>query len=196
MAVWVVRQDSPQSGAWDDLALANGVAVIDFGLDEGGIDRFPDRLTLEIHLLRNAPDVYGYRLAGPGRVRNAARQVWDFYKRIGLGDLAVYHIWQDGAQLVRVGEFLEADAYQESFPNHNGWRDRNAILFQVRRVNWMAEDIPMAAFDPSLHLDAPGTVYRPRYAAANGRPRYAEADAHVRAVLQRHRPWEGAVDEH
>ena len=32
MAVWVVRQDSPKSGGWDRIALENGVAVIDFGL--------------------------------------------------------------------------------------------------------------------------------------------------------------------
>ena len=33
MAVWVVRQDAPKWGAWDKIALENGVVVIDFGLE-------------------------------------------------------------------------------------------------------------------------------------------------------------------
>ena len=127
--------------------------------------------------------MYSYRLAKPGRVRKAAIELWAFYKGIVQGDVAIYHVWQDGVQRVTVGEFLDADAYQDSFPDYNGWCDGNLILFRVRRVNWAAEDIRMSAFDPSLRLDAPGTVYRPRYADANGRPRYAAGDAHVRAVL-------------
>lgn len=189
MTVWVVRQDAPEWGAWDKLAWDNGIAVIDFGL-ETDIDRYPDRQALEDHLRRAAHDLYGYRSGPPGRVSNAARQVWDFYKAIVPGDIAIYHVWEDGVQWVRVGEFLDGDAYQESFAEYeSGWRQEQPgqpIMFQVRRVDWLARDIPMSAFDPNLHLDAPGTVYRPRYEDANGRPRYAAADAHVREVLQKH----------
>lgn len=186
MTVWVVRQDAPEWGEWDKLALNTGVAVIDFGL-ETDIDRSPDRQALEDHLRTAAHDLYGYRSGPPRRVSNAARQVWDFYKAIAPGDIAIYHVWKDGVQRVRVGEFLEGDAYHESFPEYRRpERLGQPIVFQVRRVNWLAKDIPMSAFDPDLHLDAPGTVYRPRYEDANGQPRYAAADAHVRDVLRKH----------
>ena len=186
MTVWVVRQDAPEWGEWDKLARDNGVAVIDFGL-EMDIDRFPDRQALEDHLWRAAHDLYGYRSGPPRRVSNAARQVWDFYKAIVPGDIAIYHVWEDSIQRVRVGEFLEGEAYHESFPEYERpERPGQPIVFQVRRVNWLTRDIPMSAFDQALHLDAPGTVYRPRYEDANGRPRYAAADAHVREVLRKH----------
>ena len=194
MTVWVVRQDAPEWGVWDKLAMGNGVAVIDFGL-ETDIAQFPDRQALENHLRRNAHALYGYRSGPPGRVRNAARQVWDFYKRIVPGDIAIYHVWED-VRRVRVGEFQDGDAYQSSFPEYDeGWRPerRDPIVFQVRRVNWLTKDIPMSAFDPDLHLDAPGTVYRPRYDDANGRTRYAAADAHVREVLRIHLSAESLV---
>ncbi len=183
MAVWVVRQDAPKFGVWDKIALDNGVAVIDFGLDTD-ISKFADRNELASYLRRNAHALYGYRSGPLGRVRNAARQVWAFYKYIAPGDIAIYHIWADAKgdeKLVVVGEFLDNDAYQSSFREYDeGWRPEqpDPILFQARRVNWLATDIPMSAFDPDLKLDAPGTVYKPSY---------ADADVHVRAVLQKHR---------
>lgn len=183
MAVWVVRQDAPKFGGWDTIALENGVAVIDFGL-KTDISIFGDHRELAGYLRRNAHSVYGYKSGPPGRVRNAARQVWAFYKRIAPGDLAIYHVWADAKgddKLVRVGKFLDDGVYQASFPKYDeGWRPQqpNPILFQVRRVNWLATDIPMSSFNPELKLDAPGTVYKPSY---------VDADAHVREVLRKHR---------
>ena len=189
MAVWVVRQDAPEYGSWDELALDQRVAVIDFGLTTD-ISRFPDRRTLADHLRRTAHDLYGYRSGPPRRVSRAAGQVWAFYKNIVPGDIAIYHVWENGERLVRVGEFLDGGAYQDSFPEYkSGWRPEQPdqpIIFQVRRVNWRAKNIPMKDFDPDLRLDTPGTVYRPRYLGADARPRYAAADAHVREVLQKH----------
>ena len=179
MAVWVVRQDAPKFGGWDKIAWKNEVAVIDFGL-QTDISQFPDRQALANHLRSNAHALYGYRSGPPGRVRNAARQVWAFYKCIAPGDIAVYHVWED-VKRVRVGEFLDDGAYQSSFPEYDeGWRPEqpDPIVFQVRRVNWLARDIPMCAFNPGLKLDAPGTVYKPSY---------VDADAHVREVLQKYR---------
>ena len=183
MAVWVVRQVAPKFGRWSTIASDNGVAVKDFGLDTD-ISNFDDPGELESYLQRNAHALYGYRSAPPGRVRNAARQVWAFYKDIAPGDIAIYHIWADAKgdeKLVVAGEFLDNDAYQSSFREYDeGWRPEqpDPFLFQVRRVNWLATDIPMSAFDPDLRLDVPGTVYKPSY---------ADADAHVREVLQKHR---------
>ena len=183
MAVWVVRQDAPKFGGWDKMALENGVAVIDFGL-ETDISNFDGPRELAGYLRQNAHSLYGYNSGPPGRVRNAAGQVWRFYKCIASGDLAVYHVWADAmgdVKLVRVGEFLDGDVYQSSFPEYEeGWRPErpDPIVFQVRSVNWLATDIPMSAFSPYLKLDAPGTVYKPRY---------IDADAHVRGVLQKHR---------
>ena len=180
MAVWVVRQDAPTWGVWDKIALENGVAVIDFGLDTE-ISNFGDRRALADYLRQNADDLYGYRSGRPGRVRQAAGQVWRFYKCIAPGDLAVYHVWEDGERLVRVGEFLDGGAYQDKFPDYDDGKrpsQPEPILFQVRSVNWLAKDIPMSAFNPALKLDAPGTVYKPRY---------VDAYAHVWAVLQKHR---------
>ena len=184
MAVWVVRQSAPKFGSWDKIALENGVAVIDFGL-ETDISKFDDRGELESYLQRNAPALYGYKSGPPGRVQNAARQVWAFYKYIAPGDIAIYHVWADAKgyeKLVVVGEFLDDDAYLRSFPDYDGgWRSEqpdHPIVFQVRRVEWLATDIPMSAFNPDLKLAAPGTVYKPSY---------VDADAHVRDVLQKHR---------
>ena len=181
MAVWVVRQSEPKGGAWDKIALENGVVVIDFGL-ETDISNFRDRRAMEDYLRQNAHALYGYRSGPPRRVRHAAGQVWRFYHCIEPGDLAVYHVWKH-ERLVRVGEFLDGGAYQKEFPDYDyvgGWRREQPerVLFQVRPVCWLAEDIPMSAFNPGLHLDAPGTVYKPRY---------VDADAHVREVLQKHR---------
>ena len=180
MAVWVVRQDAPKWGEWDKLALENGVAVIDFGLDTE-ISNFRDRRALEDYLRQNAHALYRYKSGPAGRVRNAAVQVWRFYKCIAPGDLAVYHVWADDERLVRVGEFLDGGAYQDEFRDYDeGWRppQPEPILFQVRSVDWLAKAIPLSAFNPDLKLAAPGTVYQPRY---------VDADAHVRAVLQKHR---------
>ena len=183
MAVWVVRQDAPKFGGRDRIALENGVAVIDFGL-ETDISQFPDRQALENHLRGNAHDLYGYKSGPLGRVQNAARQVWAFHKYIVPGDIAIYHVWADAKgeiKLVRVGEFLGDDADQSSFPEYDeGWRPEqpDPIVFQVRRVNWLARCIPMSDFSPDLKLAAPGTVYKPSY---------VDADAHVREVLQKHR---------
>ena len=179
MAVWVVRQDAPKWGAWDKIALENGVVVIDFGL-ETDISNFRDRRAVEDYLRQNAHALYGYRSGPPRRVRRAAGQVWRFYKCIAPGDIAVYHVWEDERR-VRVGEFLEGGAYQKEFPDYcEGWRSEqpDPIIFQVRSVQWLAKDIPMSAFVPDLKLDAPGTVYKPSY---------VDADAHVREVLQKHR---------
>ena len=182
MAVWVVRQDAPKFGGWDRIALENGVAVIDFGL-QTDISIFDSPLELAGHLRQNAHALYGYKSGPPGRVQNAARQVWKFYKCIAPGDIAVYHIWADAKgqeKLVRIGKFLDDDAYQSSFPDYaESWRpdQPDPIVFQVRRVNWLARAIPMSAFNPALKLDAPGTVYKPSY---------VDADAHVREVLQEH----------
>ena len=183
MAVWVVRQDAPKFGGWEKIALENGVAVIDFGLDTD-ISQFPDRHALANYLRSNAHDLYGYRSGSPRRVKRQAGQVWRFYHCIAEGDIAVYHVWADvkgTEKLVVVGEFVGDDAYQSSFPEYDeGWRREqpDPIVFQVRRVNWLATDIPMSAFNPDLKLEAPGTVYKPSY---------VDADAHVRAVLQKHR---------
>ena len=183
MAVWVVRQDSPKWGGWDRIALENGVAVINFGL-ETDISQFPDRQALANHLRSNAHDLYGYRSGPPKRVERQAGQVWRFYHCIAPGDIAVYHIWVNGnrdKKLVRVGEFLDGGAYQKEYPEYDeGWfRDQQEpIVFQVRPVNWLATDIPISAFNPDLHLDVPGTIYRPSY---------VDAEAHVREVLQKHR---------
>ena len=182
MAVWVVRQDAPKFGWWDRIALENGVAVIDFGL-KTDISIFDGPSELAGHLRQNAHALYGYKSGPPGRVQNAARQVWAFYKCIAPGDIAVYHIWADAKgdeKLVRIGKFLDDGAYQSSFPNYDeSWRPEqpDPIVFQVRRVNWLARAIPMSAFNPALKLDAPGTVYKPSY---------VDADAHVREVLQEH----------
>ena len=92
MAVWVVRQDAPKWGAWDKIALENGVVVIDFGL-ETDISNFRDRRAVEDYLRQNAHALYGYRSGPPRRVRRAAGQVWRFYKCIAPGDIAVYHVW-------------------------------------------------------------------------------------------------------
>ena len=100
MAVWVVRQDSPKSGEWNEFAVANEVADIDFWL-QTNIDRSPHRQALEHHLLHNAPDAYGYRFAPTGRVRIGSTQVWDFYKRIELGDIAIYQVWEDGVMVAK-----------------------------------------------------------------------------------------------
>ena len=72
MAVWVVRQDAPKRGEWDKLALGNGVAVIDFGLDTD-ISHFRDRRALEDYLRHNADALYGYRYGPLGRVANCSR---------------------------------------------------------------------------------------------------------------------------
>ena len=150
MAVWVVRQDAPKWGAWDKIALENGVAVIDFGL-ETDISQFPDRQALANHLRSNAHALYGYRSGPPGRVRRAAGQVWRFYKCIAPGDIAIYHVWEDAkgdVKRVRVGEFLDGGAYQKEFRKYEdeGWRPEQPepIVFQVRPVNWLAKDIPMS----------------------------------------------------
>ena len=166
-------------GAWDKIALENGVVVIDFGL-ETDISNFRDRRAVEDYLRQNAHALYGYRSGPPRRVRRAAGQVWRFYKCIAPGDIAVYHVWEDERR-VRVGEFLEGGAYQKEFRDYcEGWRSEqpDPIIFQVRSVQWLAKDIPMSAFVPDLKLDAPGTVYKPSY---------VDADAHVREVLQKHR---------
>ena len=182
MAVWVVRQDAPKYGGWEKIALENGVAIIDFGL-EADISQVPDRQALAKHLRSNAHDLYGYRSGSPRRVQRQAGQVWRFYHCITEGDIAIYHIWADAKgdkKLVVVGEFLDDDAYQASFPQYSeGKRPERPepTVFQVRRVRWLAKDIPMSSFDPNLHLDAPGTVYKPSY---------PDADAHVRAVLRKH----------
>ena len=180
MAVWVVRQDSPQWQGWDQIALENGVAIIDFGLRDD-VFNFRDRRELANYLREHAHPLYGYKTGGPRMLSRQAGQVWRFYKCIDPGDLAVYHVWQDRERLVRVGEFLDGGAYQESFPDYEaGWRPEqpgDPIVFQVRSVNWLATDIPMSTFDPGLHLDAPGTVYQPRYVGA---------ESHIREVLQKH----------
>ena len=116
MAVWVVRQSEPKGGAWDKIALENGVVVIDFGL-ETDISNFRDRRAMEDYLRQNAHAQYRYRSGPPGRVRHAVGQVWRFYKCIAPGDIAVYHVWEDERR-VRVGEFLEGGAYQKEFPNY------------------------------------------------------------------------------
>ena len=66
MAVWVVRQDAPKWGAWDKIALENGVVVIDFGL-ETDISNFRDRRAMEDYLRQNAHALYGYRSGPPRR---------------------------------------------------------------------------------------------------------------------------------
>ena len=71
MAVWVVRQDTPKFGWWDRIALENGVAVIDFGL-ETDISNFDDPRELASYLRQNAHALYGYKSGPPGRVRRAA----------------------------------------------------------------------------------------------------------------------------
>ena len=183
MAVWVVRQDAPKWGAWDKIALENSVAVIDFGL-ETDISQFPDRQALENHLRSNAHALYGYKSGPPGRVRNAARQLWAFHKYIAPGDIAAYHVWADAKgdkKLVRLGKFGHGGTYAKEFPEYDEGRrpeQTEPILFQVRPGNWLATDIPMVAFNPDLKLDAPGTVYKPSY---------VDADAHVREVLEKHR---------
>jgi predicted Mrr-cat superfamily restriction endonuclease len=179
MAVWVVRQDSPQWQGWDQIALEKGVAIIDFGLRDGVFD-FRDRRELANYLREHAHPLYGYKSGRPRMLSRQAGQVWRFYKCIAPGDIAVYHVWEDERR-VRVGEFLDGGAYQKEFPDYcEGWRSvqPDPIVFQVRSVNWLANDIPMSAFVPDLKLDAPGTVYKPSY---------VDADAHVREVLQKHR---------
>ena len=181
MAVWVVRQDSPQWQGWDQIALENGVAIIDFGLRDGVFD-FRDRRELANYLREHAHPLYGYKSGRPRMLSRQAGQVWRFYKCITPGDLVLYHVWKGNERLVRVGEFLDGDAYQESFPDYEaGWRPEqlgDPIVFQVRSVNWLAKDISMSAFNPDLHLDAPGTVYQPRFVGA---------EIHIREVLQKHR---------
>ena len=66
MAVWVVRQSEPKGGAWDKIALENGVVVIDFGL-ETDISNFRDRRAMEDYLRQNAHALYRYRSGPPGK---------------------------------------------------------------------------------------------------------------------------------
>ena len=130
MAVWVVRQSAPKWGAWDKIALENGVVVIDFGL-ETDISNFRDRRAMEDYLRQNAHALYGYRSGPPGRVRHAVGQVWRFYKCIAPGDIAVYHVWEDERR-VRVGEFLEGGAYQKEFRDYcEGWRSEKTRSHHV-----------------------------------------------------------------
>ena len=139
MTAWVVRAGS--RGEYEELAMSEGVAAIDFGAGQSIVE-FDSRESLREHMM----------------ARNAADQLWNFARVIRNGDMVV--LPRKLPRVVAVGRVSGDYQYK---------KDLDAP--HLRPVNWVAHDIPRTKFDQDLLYSFGGlaTVYRVRANDAESR---------------------------
>jgi restriction system protein len=98
-----------------------------------------------------------------------AGQQWSFVRRIGVGDLVVLPLKTHGT--IAVGQVIESYEHRTDAP-----RD----LAHIRRVEWLAKDIPRDAFDQDL-------LYSFGAYLTVGRIRRDDAATRVQEVVDRSR---------
>ena len=157
MCAWMVR--AGQYGENEDFALDQGLAVI-------GWDEMPDlsgvrsREQLEALCREKYPDSPRMRVA------NYVGQLWTFKEKIKAGDLIVLPLKKQSA--VAVGEVEGPYAYSTSNPEG---------AHHVRRVNWIAKDIPRSKFDQDILLSMGAFMTVCQIARVN-------VDDRIRALLE------------
>ena len=130
MTAWVVRAGS--RGEYEELAMSEGVAAIDFGAGRSIVE-FDSRESLREHMT----------------TRNAADQLWNFARIIRNGDMVVLPRKQP--RVVAVGRVSGDYQYKEDLDAPH-----------LRAVNWVAHEIPRTYFGQDLlnSFGGQGTVYR------------------------------------
>ena len=121
MAVWTIR--GGRIGEHEDAFLEKSIVSVGFNLRRSAAD-FPDRESLRVHL----------------DSRNAADQIWRFYKEVSAGDMVV--LPRKMTREVAVGRISGPYAYQPElvYSSHP----------HVRAVDWQATNIPRSHFDRDL----------------------------------------------
>ncbi len=140
MNVWVVR--GGREGEFEEFALQEGVAVIDFGLRRSVSD-FTDKNDL-IECLYREPR---YEDLTKPKVTSAASQLWRFANEIHSGDMVLMP--RKSPKVVAVGR-VASDYHFRS--------DLTDVGCHTRKVDWRAVDIPRVNFDQDLLYSITGQL--------------------------------------
>ena len=140
MNVWVVR--GGREGEFEEFALQEGVAVINFGLRQSVAD-FTDKNDL-IECLYREPR---YEDLTKPKVMSAASQLWRFAKQVQLGDMVL--LPRKSPKVVAVGR-VASDYHFRS--------DLTDVGCHTRSVDWRAVDIPRVNFDQDLLYSISGQL--------------------------------------
>ena len=163
MTVWMVR--AGDEGQQEQEAL-NGNFVTMHWQEFDDLSAIQDREALKKLYSKKSPD------ANTNQVANGAGQVWNFYKEIELGDLAVLPLHDPERPKVKpprisIGEVTGPYCYRT---------DMGEEITHTRRVRWIGKPIPAGTFQKDLlrSLGCPPTVY------SIGAE---DAEARIRAIL-------------
>ncbi len=150
MTVWVVR--AGRRGEWEEFALGQGMASIDFDL-RTSVTEFANRDALRDHLIND-----NYREGNTRAATSAARQLWMFAREIREEDMIILPRKQP--RVVAVGTAAGKYDYRPELDAPH-----------VIAVDWRASDIPRENFDQDLLYSLGGlkTVYRVRASDAKSR---------------------------
>lgn len=132
MKVWAVRAGA--DGEYEEYALSEGVAMVDFGLRDS-VAGFEDRTALRDYL-NSESQPYAGRLRSAA---NAASQIWRFANEIQTGDMLL--LPRKKTRDVAVGRVTGGYRLDEGMP----FEARHA-----RDVEWLASGIPRESFDDGI----------------------------------------------
>ena len=133
MNVWAVRAGA--DGEYEDYALSEGVALVDFGLRQS-LANFADRDGLRDFLNADPDSVYHGRLRSAA---NAASQLWRFANHMQVGDMIL--LPRKKARAVAVGRVAGEYRLDPDIPFD---------ACHARDVEWRAVDVPRDGFDEGI----------------------------------------------
>ena len=133
MNVWAVRAGA--DGEYEDYALSEGVALVDFGLRQS-LTNFADRDGLRDFLNADPDSIYHGRLRSAA---NAASQLWRFANHMQVGDMIL--LPRKKARAVAVGRVAGEYRLDPDIPFD---------ACHARDVEWRAVDVPRDGFDEGI----------------------------------------------
>lgn len=133
MNVWAVRAGA--DGEYEDYALSEGVALVDFGLRQS-LTNFADRDDLRDFLNADPDSIYHGRLRSAA---NAASQLWRFANHMQVGDMVL--LPRKKARAVAVGRVAGEYRLDPDIP---------FAACHARDVEWRAVDVPRDGFDAGI----------------------------------------------
>ena len=133
MNVWAVRAGA--DGEYEDYALSEGVALVDFGLRQS-LANFADRDGLRDFLNADPDSIYHGRLRSAA---NAASQLWRFANHMQVGDMIL--LPRKKARAVAVGRVAGEYRLDPDIP---------FAACHARDVEWRAVDVPRDGFDAGI----------------------------------------------
>ena len=149
-SVWLVRAGS--EGELEDAALAQGLAIVDWGV--GDLTTATDRDAVRERVKQADPE------ARPGWIRNVMGQLTSFLLEMREGDVVVLPLKKESG-IVAIGRITGDYAYQVVDGDH----------YHTRPVDWVRTDVLQAKFGDELQrvLRNPRTICRIKGGEAENR---------------------------